>query len=74
MEVGMDPFTTHRMDKTKFSVASLQEATDETTFWRNQTPAARLEALEFLRQVMYGYDPATDRLQRVLEVVKRAPG
>jgi hypothetical protein len=62
------------MDRTKFSVAALTEESDEIAYWRDQTPAARLEALELMRQVMYGYDPATDRLQRVLEVVKRTPG
>lgn len=70
----MDESNELRMDKTKFSVASLHDKSDEKAYWHNQTPAARLEALEFLRQVMYGYDPATDRLQRVLEVVKRTPG
>jgi hypothetical protein len=43
---------------------------DARRYWRSQTPAERLAALEYLRQVMYGYDPATDRLQRVLEVVE----
>jgi hypothetical protein len=28
-----------------------------------------MEALELLRQVIYGYDPADARLQRILEVV-----
>ena len=30
--------------------------------------STRLEALELMRQINYGYDPITDRLQRVLEV------
>jgi hypothetical protein len=66
-----------RMDKTAFSVGSLAEAADEAderAFWQEQTPEQRLEALEFLRQVMYGYDPSTARLQRVLTVAQRASG
>ena len=53
-----------RMDKTHFSSAGLTDETDEATFWQAQTPQARLEALELMRQVMYGYDPSTARLER----------
>jgi hypothetical protein len=56
------------MDKTVFAVASLTDASDEKAFWQSRSPLERLEALEFLRQVVYGYDPLTTRLQRVLEV------
>jgi hypothetical protein len=28
-----------------------------------------MEAIEVMRQVIYGYDPASTRLQRVLEIV-----
>jgi hypothetical protein len=63
-----------RMDKTAFSVISLYEAdADLKAYWKAQTPRARLEALELMRQVAYGYNPLTARLQRILEIVKR-PG
>jgi hypothetical protein len=58
-----------RMDKTVLSMGTLDDD-DARAYWRSRTPLERLEALEFLRQVMYGYDPVADRLQRVLEVVK----
>ena len=62
-----------RMDKTAFSVVSLEEADkDEVEFWLSKTPYERLDALETLRQIFYGYDPATTRLQRVLEITERA--
>jgi hypothetical protein len=66
-----------KMDKTAFSVCSLAEAADEVdeqAFWLKQTPEERLQALEFLRQVMYGYDPSTARLQRILTLAQRASG
>jgi hypothetical protein len=28
-----------------------------------------MEAIEVMRQIIYGYDPATTRLQRVFEIV-----
>jgi hypothetical protein len=68
------PLEALRMDKTVFSVISLKDAgSDDKEFWRTQSTTARLQALEFMRQVMYGYDPITDRVERVLEVIKRSP-
>jgi hypothetical protein len=37
-------------------------------YWHSRTPEERLRALELMRQRAYGYDPATARLQRVLEI------
>jgi hypothetical protein len=62
------------MDKTIVSVVTLTDESDEKAYWRDQSPVARLQALEFMRQVMYGYDPTTARLQRVLTVVARSSG
>ncbi len=69
------PLDSVRMDKTAFSVVSSFEEAEEAdkAYWRTQSPQARLEALELMRQVAYGYDPATARLERILEVVKRPP-
>ena len=60
-----------KMDKTAFSVSSLKDGATEKEFWLSKTPLERLQALEILRQINYGYDPSTARLQRVLEVVER---
>jgi len=59
-----------RMDKTAFSVASLHDPSDEKAYWLSKTPEERLEALEIMRQIAYGYDPATTRLQRVFEIAQ----
>jgi len=64
----MDDRPPARLDKTAFSVATLTDPPDERAYWHRQTPQARLEALELLRQAIYGYDPVSDRLQRVLTV------
>ena len=60
-----------KIDKTVLTVASLHDPSDENEYWRRQTPEARLEALELMRQVVYGYDPSTERLQRTLTVMRR---
>jgi hypothetical protein len=40
----------------------------EVEYWLSRTPQERLQALECLRRLYYGYDPATARVQRVLDV------
>ena len=55
-----------KMDKTKLTIAPLHDLSYENNYWPQQPPTARLEALELMRQVVYGYDPSTARLQRVL--------
>jgi len=39
-----------------------------SAYWHSRTPQERLWALELMRQEAYGYDRATARLQRVLEI------
>jgi hypothetical protein len=60
-----------KIDKTAFSIVSLheQDALEETRYWLSKTPQERWAAVEYLRQLAYGYDPARTRLQRVLAVL-----
>ena len=57
-----------KLDRTAFSVCDLESPGDDLAYWLSRTPQERLAAVEFLRQMMYGYDPATARVERVLEV------
>lgn len=66
----MKAVDTFKMDKSALSVASISEETDDKEYWHAKTPQERLEAVELMRQINYGYDPATTRLQRVLEIVQ----
>lgn len=64
---------TMRLDRTAFSVISLAEQDeDEKRYWRARTPHERLQAIEVTRQIIYGYNPSSTRLQRILEVAERA--
>ena len=58
------------MDKSTLSVASLFDETGEKEYWHAKTPQERLAAVELMRQINYGYDPTTTRLQRVLEAAQ----
>lgn len=57
-----------RMDKSVVKLAKLTDPPDDLEYWLTQTPQARLAAVELMRQIAYGYDPATERLQRVLSL------
>ena len=61
-----------QIDKTAFSVVNLDQADDEVQYWLTKTPLERLRAIEMIRQTLYGYDPSTAGLQRVLTVAQRS--
>jgi len=63
----------YSLDKS-VSVVDDLESPDKSgwQYWCTKSPNERLEALEFQRQQLFGYDPTTARLQRVLSVTKRA--
>ena len=61
-----------RLDKTAFSVTTFAEAeAQDRAYWLSLTPQERVAVLEQMRQINYGYDPATDRIQRSVEVAER---
>ncbi len=66
----MKSIDSFKIDKSVLSIVSLSEASDEREYWHSKTPHERLESIELMRQINYGYDPTTTRLQRVLEVAQ----
>jgi hypothetical protein len=63
----VDELPETKLDRAHFSVGKLSES-DEKAYWLSKSPAERLEAVELMRQMIYGYDPARTRLQRVLTI------
>lgn len=59
-----------RLDKSKLTVSSLDDASHDKEYWLSRTPVERLNAVEWNRRMVYGEDKTSARLQRVLEVVK----
>jgi hypothetical protein len=47
-----------------------EAAEEDRTYWHSKTPAERLAAAEQLRQVAYGYDPITARIQATAELIQ----
>ncbi|HSL89867.1 MAG TPA: hypothetical protein VK870_11225 [Ignavibacteriaceae bacterium] len=59
-----------KLDKNSFSIISLMENENDVRYWLSKTPEERILAIEFLRQLIFGYDPSTERLQRVFETAE----
>jgi hypothetical protein len=66
----MDKYAQASRDPTTFSIVSLHEADGDQEFWGTKSVGERLLAVELTRQVIYGYQPASGRLQRVFEVAE----
>jgi hypothetical protein len=62
------------LDRKAFSVGSLTDDSEEMQYWLERTPAERMAALEQIRQILYGYNPSTIRLQRILEIAELKSG
>ena len=60
-----------KLDKNFIVTSNLKDESDEKEYWLLQAPQKRLEALEFMRQAVYCYDPTSSRLQRILTIIER---
>ena len=67
----MDKFDFIKVRRDTFKVMSLFDQSDDKEYWLSKTPQERLEAVELMRQIIYGYDPSTTGLQRILEITQR---
>ena len=56
-----------KINRNIFEVVDLREADDKAD-WINRSAVERIEAIEFMRKVMFGHDRVSARLQRVLEI------
>lgn len=66
----MTPRGIQRLDKGALVVQPLDAPSDELIYWLSKSPQERMEALEQMRQTIYGYDPNATRLQRSIEVAE----
>ncbi|MBU1262376.1 hypothetical protein KKG61_02580 [bacterium] len=57
-----------RLDKKVLSVGTLKDIDDEKAFWLSKNIQERLAAIELNREMVYGQDRVTSRLQRFLEI------
>jgi RNA polymerase sigma-70 factor (ECF subfamily) len=58
------------LDKTRLSIRDLSGSDSELAFWLSRSSTERLEAIEATRLAVYGYDPTSTRLRRLLEVAR----
>jgi hypothetical protein len=69
-----NPPDKYGLDRSVVETAKLTDKPNDRQYWLSKTPDERFEALEILRQIAYGYDPATERLQRVFEIIPLRQG
>ena len=56
------------MDKKTLKITSIYD--DDRNYWEKKSYLKRIEALEKLRRIIFGYDPSTERLQRTLTITQ----
>lgn len=58
-----------KVERNFFEVVEMHES-DNTAYWRDRSCTERMEAIEFMRKVMFGHDRVSARLQRIFTVVE----
>lgn len=59
----------NKIDKSKISFSDLKDYNDEVQFWKSKSPQERFLAIELMREILYGKDATSARLQRILGIV-----
>jgi len=70
LEQGMHMKDARSLDRSAFALGAVDDPDDAARYWRQRTAEERIAGIETLRQIMYGYDPATEGLQGVLELAE----
>ena len=61
------------MDKRTLKVTSIHDD-DGHNYWAKKPYLERIEALEELRRIIFGYDASTERLQRTFTITQLKKG
>jgi hypothetical protein len=57
------------MDKKIFKVTSVHKS-DDHNYWKRKSYLKRIESLERLRRIIFGYDASAERLQRTFTITQ----
>jgi len=57
------------MDKKILKITSIHAGNDHN-YWRKESYLKRIEALEEIRRIIFGYDASAERLQRTLTITQ----
>jgi hypothetical protein len=60
-----------KLNKKAISTGRLTEESDEKAYWLSKSPNERVMAIETMRRIIYGYNPSSERFQRILEITQR---
>lgn len=59
---------TTKLDRSVFEIADLRSIGSDKAYWQSKTCAERMVAAARIREVLYGHEATTRRLQRFFEV------
>ena len=57
------------MDKRTLEITSVYDSTGHN-YWSKKSYLERIEALEILRRIIFGYDASAERLQRTFTITQ----
>ncbi|MEX2212864.1 MAG: hypothetical protein WD768_01970 [Phycisphaeraceae bacterium] len=63
-----------QMDRSAFAVYELGKEPRASDYWVTRPESERLTALEYLRQVAYGYESCSQRIERTYKVLEFGEG
>lgn len=55
----------NKINRPAFSIGDLHKEGDEKEYGLSKSPPERIEAIEIMSQILYGYDPSTSRLSKI---------
>ena len=67
----MQNTTEIKIDRTKLTFSNSFDDPEEKEYWAARTAEERMQAMEMMRRVAFGYDEDSGRLQRILEFAER---
>ena len=72
MSASRNSLMQDHIDKNQTGLYSHSELVEKDIhFWKSKSPQDRIAAIELMRQINFGYDPTTERLQRFLTIAER---
>ena len=60
-----------KINKKFFSIENFDNQKKDKNYWLSKKPSERFEATELMRQINYGSNYFSSRLQRVLAIIKQ---
>ena len=68
--MGLQVMDSNKIDRSAFSIGSLHDGEDEKEYWKSKSPQERMQAIEIMREIIYGHDASAKRLSGFFEITE----